>query len=160
MRRLLLPLLALIASPAAARDSLGVWNDWGAFRDIGVPRCYAIAMPVEMVGRRGDFQPYLTIGTWPQRGVRGELHVRLARKLGINGPVRISVGGQSFALAPGQADAWAPDQRTNAAVTAAMRSASELTVSARGTNGKVFRDTYRLAGAASAMDAASLGCAR
>ncbi len=31
--------------PAAAKDSLGVFSDWGAFRDPSVPRCYAIAMP-------------------------------------------------------------------------------------------------------------------
>jgi hypothetical protein len=34
----------LPAAPATARDSLGIWNDWGAFRDAAVPRCYAIAM--------------------------------------------------------------------------------------------------------------------
>ena len=37
-----LSLLAL-ASPLAAKDSLGVFGDWGAFRDPAVPRCYAIA---------------------------------------------------------------------------------------------------------------------
>ena len=32
-------LVALIASPLAAKDSLGVFGQWGAFRDPQVPRC-------------------------------------------------------------------------------------------------------------------------
>ncbi len=28
-----------VAGTALARDRLGVWNDWGAFRDAAVPRC-------------------------------------------------------------------------------------------------------------------------
>ena len=36
-------MLALLASPLAAKDSLGVFGQWGAFRDPQVPRCYAIA---------------------------------------------------------------------------------------------------------------------
>ena len=34
----------ITAAPAAfARDSLGMFDSWGAFRDPQVPRCYAIA---------------------------------------------------------------------------------------------------------------------
>ena len=43
MRRLLPLILLALASPLAARDSLGVFGQWGAFRDPDVPRCYAIA---------------------------------------------------------------------------------------------------------------------
>jgi len=39
-------LIAAFATPAQARDSLGVFESWGAFRDPSVPRCYAIAEPV------------------------------------------------------------------------------------------------------------------
>ena len=34
----------LIPAPAIARDSLGMFSTWGAFRDPAVPRCYAVAM--------------------------------------------------------------------------------------------------------------------
>ncbi|MEO0031594.1 MAG: hypothetical protein RIS94_1352 [Pseudomonadota bacterium] len=156
---LLLSGLLLLPAPALARDSLGIWNAWGAFRDMGVPRCYAIAMATAMPGRRNDFQPYLTVGTWPRRGTRGEVHVRLSRRLAPGGPASLSIAGQKFALVPGQADAWSQDGRMDAAIVAAMRSATDLTVTARAANGLVFKDYYRLAGAASAMDAAALGCA-
>ncbi len=44
MRRTLVALaLLLLATPLAAKDSLGVFGSWGAFHDPDVPRCYAIA---------------------------------------------------------------------------------------------------------------------
>lgn len=156
---LLIPVL-LAASPAAARDSLGIWNTWGAFSDAGVPRCYAIAMADAPPGRQNELQPYFTVGTWPRRGARGEIHVRLSRKIGPGSTVTLAIGGQRYALAAGAADAWAADRRMDAAVVAAMRSASSMSVSARSATGRVFIDTYPLAGAASAMDAAMLGCAQ
>lgn len=149
----------LPAAPATARDSLGIWNDWGAFRDAAVPRCYAIAMAQPVTGRPRDFQPFFTVGIWPRRNARNEIHIRLSRRIGPSGRAVLSLGGQSFELATGQADAWAQDPRMNAAIVAALRSGREMTVSARGRDGRLFRDTYRLPGAASAMDAAALGCA-
>jgi hypothetical protein len=41
-----------------------------------------------------------------------------------------------------------------------MRSAPSMTVSARDALGRGFANTYQLAGAATAMDAASIGCAQ
>ncbi|MCW1382907.1 hypothetical protein OLX02_08730 [Novosphingobium sp. KCTC 2891] len=164
MKRPVLALAAVLAvaaapCPAAARDSLGIWNDWGAFRDPGVPRCYAIAMARPAPGRPREFQPYLTIGTWPTRDVRGQVHVRLARRVAPGARVTLSLGGQSFDLVAGGASAWAADRRADAAIVALVRSAGDLTVAARGTDGRTFRDSWRLAGIASALDAAALGCA-
>jgi hypothetical protein len=160
MRRVLLATVLLLAAPAMARDSLGIWNSWGAFADAGVPRCYAIAMAEAVEGRSNDFQPYFTVGTWPRRNARGEVHVRLSRRLGSGSTVTLTIAGERFPLVAGAADAWAQDRRMDAAIVAAMRSASSMTVSARAAGGRGFSDSYALAGAASAMDAAMLGCAQ
>ena len=48
----------------------------------------------------------------------------------------------------------------DAAIVAAMRSAGAMSVSARDAAGRRFTDRYSLAGAATAMDAATVGCAR
>lgn len=160
MRRLALAAALLAAPPALARDSLGIWNNWGAFSDAGIPRCYAIAMADKVEGRVNEFQPYFTVGTWPRRGTRGEIHVRLSRKLGPDSTVTLSLAGQRFTLIAGAADAWAADRRMDAAVVAAMRSAATMRVTARSAAGRTFSDVYTLAGAASAMDAAMLGCAQ
>ena len=146
-----------LATPAEARDSLGVFETWGAFRDPGVPRCYAIARSQ----RRGGPIGYATIGIWPRAKVRGQVHFRLSRAVGPGTRIDLRIGGQAIALVGSGSDAWAPDPRGDATVIAAMRSGERMTVRVRvqGRQGGSFADSYRLAGAATAMDAALVGCA-
>lgn len=151
--------LLLAAMPASARDSLGIYSGWGAFRDPAVPRCYAIALATPSAKRR-DYQPFATVATWPRREVRGQLHLRLSRKLAQNSRITLAIGRERFVLTGGGGDAWATDRRMDAAIVAAMRSAPQMTVSARDADGKGFSNTWELTGAASAMDAAAIGCAR
>lgn len=153
-------LLAMVAAgPAEARESLGLYGAWGAFRDPVVPRCYAIAM-AERNNLWRDYQPFAAVGTWPRRGSRSQLHFRLSRKLAPGGRITLNIGNQYFTLTGGGGDAWPRDDRDNAAITAAMRSAQRMTVTAQGAQGGRFFDRWPLAGAASAMDAALIGCAR
>ncbi|WP_404480683.1 hypothetical protein [Novosphingobium sp. BL-52-GroH] len=152
-------LVGLLAAPAQARESLGLYGTWGAFRDPLIPRCYAIAMadPSQM---KRDYQPYAAIGTWPRRGARSQVHLRLSRQLAANAPVTLRIGGRRIVLTAGAGDAWPRDASGNAAIIAAMRSAPSMTVNARDARGRPFSNTWSLAGAASAMDAALIGCAR
>lgn len=155
----LLVLAATIAPAATARDSLGVYARWGVFRDPLVPRCYAIAMAEPSLKAR-QFQPYASIGTWPRRAVRGQVHVRLSRRTAPGARIILSLAGQRFVLSGGGGDAWAADRRMDAAIVATMRSASSMTVSARDTAGNAISSTWLLEGAASAMDAAAIACAK
>lgn len=150
-------LLGLAAAPVQARDALGMFGDWGAFRDSAIPRCYAIAMPEK--GTKRDIEPYADIGLWPKKGVRGQVHFRLSRRPQPGAAVQLSLGGQHYRLMGGGIDAWAADARMEAAIIAAMRSGEIMTVSSRDGSGRSFADQYALAGAATAIDAASLGCA-
>ncbi len=151
--------LFAVSAPAVSRDSLGVFSDWGAFRDPKIPRCYAIAKPAPSRLER-DFEPYASIGTWPKRQVRNQLHIRLSRKTASEGQITLRIGNKSFVLTGAGGNAWAKDRSMDAAVVAAMRSASQMTVSARDSSGRNFSNAYDLAGAATAMDAATVGCAR
>jgi len=149
----------MLAAPALARDSLGMFGPWAAFRDDAAPRCYAIAKPEPSAMRR-DYIPYADISFWPRQQVRGQVHFRLSRKLANNASITLSIGGQRMALTGGGGDAWAADKRMDAAIVAAMRSANQMTVSARGADGRAFSNTWKLTGAATAIDAAQIGCAR
>lgn len=154
--------LALALSPgeaAQARDSLGIFDTWAAFRDPAVPRCYAIAMPEPSAAAR-ERQGYAAIGSWPARGERNQVHFRLSRTLGRGSRPMLAIDGQHLALAGSGSDAWSVDKRMDAAIVAAMRSARSMRISARDTGGRPFVDVYPLSGAATAMDAALLGCAR
>lgn len=159
MRVLLLIALILVPSAVFAKDSLGTFGDWGAFRDPDTPRCYAIAMAAPSSLQR-DYQPYASVGTWPGRNVRGQVHFRLSRNIQSGSTIRLRVGDRNFALTGGGADAWAQDQRMDAAIVAAMRSASRMAISARDSNGRNFSNSYTLSGVATAMDAATVGCAK
>jgi hypothetical protein len=152
-------MMAALAAPLAARESLGVFGSWGVFRDPDVPRCYAIAMARPSTLQR-DYQPYASIGTWPARQLRNQLHLRLSRRIGAGGQITLVISGQRFILTGGGGDAWALDRRMDAAVIAAMRSAGSMTVGAVDAQGRRFANSYDLEGAATAMDAAAVGCAK
>ncbi|HUD30731.1 MAG TPA: hypothetical protein VMQ93_17835 [Novosphingobium sp.] len=161
-RSLLVPVLlacATMAAPALARESLGLYGGWGAFRDPLIPRCYAIAM-AEPSAMSRDYQPYAAIGTWPRRAARNQVHLRLSRQLAPGAPVTLRIGGQRIAMTAGGGDAWPRSDADNAAIVAAMRSAPSMTVNARDARGRPFANTWTLPGAASAMDAALIGCAK
>ena len=157
--RTYLALLVLVATPALARDSLGMFESWGAFRDPGVPRCYAIAMADKPADARVDYRAYADVGHWPKRALRNQVHFRLSKRLAANAAIRLRVDTQEFVLAGGGGDAWAADRRMDAAIVAAMRSGKAMRVRATAADGRAINDFYTLPGAASAIDAAALGCA-
>lgn len=151
----MLPLLLFAAAPVAARETVGVFRSWAAFRDPG--RCYAIAAPVVAAGA-SRWRPFASVGTWPGRGLRSSLHVRLSRERDRSAGVTLSVGERRFTLVAGGVDAWAADAASDRAIVAALRSGRSMSVEAVGVGGRPFADTYALAGAATAIDAALLAC--
>jgi hypothetical protein len=148
-----------IAPVARARDSLGVFDSWGVFRDPATPRCYAIAEPAEP-RQDGRWRAFAAIGYWPKDSVRGQVHFRLSREKATSARVTATIGGQRFTLLGGGADAWSADKRADAAIVAAIRSGSSLSVETRSRAGTAFTDVYKLRGAATAIDAAALACAK
>lgn len=160
MKRLLLTLALMASSAASARESLGVFETWGSFRDDSPLRCFAISEPAARSRGGGRWRPFASVAHWPQRNIRGQLHIRMSRARAPDAQVSLTVGERRFALVAGGADAWAPDQRIDNAIIVAMRSAPSMAISSRDANGRAFTDAYRLRGAATAIDAAALGCAR
>lgn len=151
--------VSMISIPAIAKDSLGIFNSWGAFRDPEIPRCYAIAESEEITGK-AERKSFVTIGFWPRRTIRRQFHIRLSRDRSTNSRVMVSIAGRRFQLTANRVDGWSQDKRMDAAILAAIRSATSMTVESVGRDGKPIVDAYRLRGAATAIDAASLGCSR
>lgn len=147
--------MAVLALAAAAPEAIGVYRRWGAFRSR--EGCYAIAQPVSKGGRAGASA---SVGDWPARGLRNSLSIRLSRDRAAGTPVVLSIGERRFALVATTRDAWAGDAPTDRALVAAMRSARSMSVEAVEGGGRPFADTYALSGAATALDAAALACAR
>ena len=156
---LFLLLIALPLAVAQARDTLGLYDDWGAFRDARPPRCFAIAEPARR-SRDKAVRPFVTVSYWPAAGLRWQLYVRLRQVKKRGAPVYAVIADRRFLLASGGAQAWAPDAAADAAIVAAMRGAPSLSVVAIDLAGRPFADIYRLRGAATAIDAAALACAK
>ena len=148
--------LLLGAAPVPGREAIGVYQGWGAFRDLRPPRCFAIAQPFGLAKRLGGFAG---VATWPGRGLRSSVHVRLSRPVDRGSTVTLSVGERRFALAARDRDAWAADAASDRAIVSAMRSGRSMSVEAVGPGRRPFADVYALAGAATAIDAAALACA-
>jgi hypothetical protein len=146
--------LALAAPAAAQQQSLGVFSGWGAFRD--ARRCYAIAEP----DGRKEPGAFTSVSWWPERAVRGQLHFRLERPKRRGSAVLLRIDARTFQLIGGGGDAWAPDARADADIVAAMRTGIGMTIETRSETGGLIRDSYALRGAASAIDAAAIACAR
>lgn len=155
MIALLLSVALLAQGPAQGRESLGVFDGWGAFRDAAPARCYAIARTV-----RGRSTAFASVANWPRSDARNQLHVRLSRARDPRAKVTLAIGERRFELKAGASDAWAPDARTDRAIVAAMRSSRSMSVESVARGGGAFADVYALKGAATAIDAAAMGCAR
>ena len=165
MRARSLPWLTLMlacAAPAHAqtRDVLGIFGTWGAFRDAAQARCFAIAEPTDAREPGRGWSPFAAIGYWPRQSVRGQISIRLSRELAPGAAASLSIGGKRFTLSGGGADVWEKDRRDDAAIVAALRAGGRMSVHGRAAGGVRFSDHYELRGAATAIDAAALGCAR
>jgi hypothetical protein len=156
-RIFILSALALGASAAAAAETIGIFSTWAAFRD--ERGCRAVAEP-DGPPRNGASRPFVSVSFVPSRGVRGQIAIRFARPKRPGSAILLRVDERTFQLIGGGADAWAPDARADAAIVAAMRTGVAMIVETRSDTGGTMRDLYRLRGAATAIDAAAIACAR
>jgi hypothetical protein len=156
-RKFILSALILGSSAAAAPETIGIFSTWAAFRDGG--GCRAVAEP-DGPSRNGTSRPFASVSFVPSRGVRGQVAFRFARAKRPGSAILLRIDERTFQLIGGGADAWAPDSRADAAIVAAMRTGVAMSVETRSDGGGTMRDLYRLRGAATAIDAAAIACAR
>lgn len=150
--------LAVPVLAQGARTALGIFESWGAFRDASTSRCYAVATPETSAGR-ASVRGYASVGFWPKARVRQQLYVRLTRPRAPRAELRLTLGERRFILTGNGAHGWARDARVDAAIVAAMRSNASMVAESRDAAGNRIADRYALRGAATAIDAAALGCA-
>jgi hypothetical protein len=149
--------LGLAAPVVAGQHTIGIFGTWGAFADDA--RCYAIAAPYRSRAPEGA-RPFAAVGFWPQRHLAGQFHVRLSGAKRAGSAVLLRVDDRTFQLSGNGRDAWAPDAAADDAIADALRTGIEMSVETRAEDGRRVRDSYRLRGAATAMDAAAIACRR
>jgi hypothetical protein len=152
--RLAVVLAMLLTAPLCAKERLGAYQGWAAFKDPELPRCYAIGAPDQSSGNGG----YVSINFAPARTVSHQIYVRLSRPRSANAGITLNAGGRRFQLKADGNGGWAKDRNMDLAIIAAIRAGQSMSVQSSGPGGNII-DAYALRGAASAIDAAALGCA-
>ena len=85
---------------------------------------------------------------------------RLSRQKRPGSAVLLRIDDRTFQLAGGGINAWAPNVRADAEIVRAIRTGVSMRVETRSSRGTLVRDFYQLRGAATAIDAAAIACAR
>ena len=148
-------LVAALLLAAGDREALGVWQRWAALRDTRPLRCFAIAQPLRRDGtpdRRGGFA---SIAPREAQAVFFRLSVQRRTRAAIT----LAVGERRFALTGDMRTARAPDAATDRAIIGALRGGGSMSLSYLAANGRPVAEGYALGGAATAIDAAAIGCA-
>ena len=91
MRKLAICSLMLLTAPLSAKESLGVFSGWAAFRDPSIPRCYAISEAAPSPLSR-YYRPYATIASWPARRIAGPVGDRGRRRADLPTGRTVRVG--------------------------------------------------------------------
>jgi hypothetical protein len=157
VRTFAIALLGMLAAPAAGRGVVvhagGVW----AAIDFG-NACEARARSV-LQAPRGKPQASAGFAFSRDRRRWGEFSARLSRLPRPGSSVMLTVGRQPFLLVASGGQAWSRGPAQEQAIIAAARAADGMRIEARDAAGRRFRDTYSLAGAPTAIDAAAARCA-
>ncbi len=151
-----LPLLCVAlalasASPAFAKDSLGIFGDWGAFKQGA--SCYATTASTSAAqGRKGP--AYLTVTLWAgNRAPQVMLGLGTAAKA-----ARLTAGGQGFTPSIRGDAAWMPDSRGDSLLIQALSASSNATVSMISPRNNRLTDRYSLKGFNEAWKAVLAAC--
>jgi hypothetical protein len=141
----------MLAPPALAKDSLGLFGDWGAFKQRG--SCYATtASRSDAQGRKAS--AFLTVTLWA-----GNRSPQVMVGLGTNAKsAKLSAGGQGFTPSIRGDAAWMPDSRGDQLLIQALSASSSATVSMISPRNNRLTDRYSLKGFNDAWRAAQAGC--
>jgi hypothetical protein len=153
--------LVLAATPVMAQSArvLGDFRDWSSFAadDGSGTICFAMTKP-KTSDPAAEGQAYLYITNRPGEDVSGEFNVVAGYTFQTGSVATVSVGGQSFSLFTQNDAAWLDDSGQSAALAAAIRAGSALTVQGVNAAGTQVIQNYSLSGATAAQQAISAEC--
>jgi hypothetical protein len=144
-----------LAAPAWAKESLGVFGEWGAFRDKrGSTVCYVVSAPVASSGK-GRAAPQLVVSKWPRQNISVQV---MAGTGTVAQSASLNIGGRSFKLSTRGEGGWLPDSAGDTQAFAALAASGTAIVSGRSARGNKFNDSYALTGFSDAWAAAQKAC--
>lgn len=153
--------LVLAATPAMAQSArvLGDFRDWSSFAadDGSGTICFAMTKP-KTSEPASEGQAYLYITNRPGEDVSSEFNVVAGYTFQTGSVATVSVGGQNFALFTQGDAAWLDDAGQSAALAAAIRAGSSLSIQGTNAAGTQVIQNYSLSGATAAQQAIGAEC--
>ena len=150
--------LLLVTGPAdAARTSVGIFSRWGAFVETDPKKCFAVVRPPAFSGP-AQASPFVSVSFGGHGGERVYARLRAAPAQGS--VVLLRIDKRSLPMRASGEGAYFEDPQLEAAAVRMMRTGEAMAVEIRSASGRYLRDSYPLRGAASAIDAAAIACAR
>lgn len=153
--------LALLP-PASAQDieNLGEFGNWGAyaFDEQGEKACFMASRPVKDEGdyeKRGEI--FAIVTHRPADKSRDVVSLEAGYKYKAESPVKVSIDGKDFNLAPHEETAWAGDE-VDRALVAAMKAGNLMVVEGVSARGTETKDTYSLKGFTKAYQTIGKAC--
>ena len=158
---LALALVLATALPALAQSArvLGDFRDWSSYAadDGSGTICFAMTKP-KTSDPATEGQAYLYITNRPGEDVVSEFNVVAGYTFQTGSVATVSVGGQNFALFTQGDAAWLDDSGQSAALAAAIRAGSALTIQGTNAAGTQVIQNYSLSGATAAQQAIGAEC--
>ena len=151
---------ALLATPALAQSAtkIGQHASWGAFSYPAKEGkvCYVLTVPKDKQPPKlehGDI--YFFVSQRPGAKKSYEPQFIASYDLQANSKVQVTVGGKSFSMFTKGKSAWVENPADEPALVAAMRSGSDMKISAKSRRGNPTSYTFSLAGISAALSAIS-----
>lgn len=158
---LALALVLATALPALAQSArvLGDFRDWSSYAadDGSGTICFAMTKP-KTSDPATESQAYLYITNRPGEDVVGEFNVVAGYTFQTGSVATVSIGGQNFALFTQGDAAWLDDSGQSAALAAAIRAGSSLSIQGTNAAGTQVIQNYSLSGATAAQQAIGAEC--
>ena len=158
---LALVLALAVAAPAMAQSArvLGDFRDWSSYAadDGSGTICFAMTKP-KTTEPSTEGQAYLYITNRPGEDVVSEFNFVAGYTFQTGSVASVTVGGQSFALFTQGDAAWLDDAGQSAALAAAIRAGSSLSVQGTNATGAQVVQNYSLSGATAAQQAIGAEC--
>lgn len=160
--------LATGATAQTVEERVGGHRDWSVYEHgAGDGRvCWVATTPKRSTARRGGTdvtnsvrrgEIYLNVAVRPGQNVRNEVSFIAGYPLRAN-DVRLSIGGDSFALLADGETAWTQDPAADDRTVAAMKAGVEAQVVGVSTRGTRTTDTFSLLGFTAALEDAQKLC--
>jgi hypothetical protein len=155
------PAASTAAAPAGAPVSIGTFNAWTAWtaKDSTGLICYVSSEPNSSLPKGVNRDPiHFLVVDRKGLGTRNEVQTLIGYTIKKGSKPSASVDGKTYPMIPDGSGAWLASAADEPGFVAAMKAGKWLVVKGTSTRGTETTDTYSLAGATAALDAANKAC--